>query len=113
MEERSERLENICDMLICEVENELTKLSSGECICIAELGETIDMIKDISEIKRNSYEAAYYHKHTSGQSQGEETNISTMDSITANVRKMWKEATPEAKKTMKMALASLMSEMNV
>lgn len=113
MEERSIRLEDICDQLICEVEKELAKLSVGEPVCVTELGEVVDMIKDISEIKRNSYEAAYYHKHTSGQENGKETNMSDMDTITADIRKMWKESTPEAKKTMKTAVAALLSEMTI
>lgn len=61
MHDVKEKLEDICEMkkrLIKMVEHELDK--GSEAIDAQELGEVVDMIKDLADVEKMCYEACYY-----------------------------------------------------
>ena len=58
LEEESKPIKKICEKLMDSVNHELTK--GIENVDTKELGEAIDMIKDLYEAKKEMYEACYY-----------------------------------------------------
>lgn len=113
------------DKLTSMVLDELEK-NDPACIDTEELGEVIDMIKDLAETKEKLYKASYYDSVVKAMTRDEkdipedahsEMIMSHPDEFTMKsldmIRKAWANATPDTRKHMKSEVVKLSTEMVV
>lgn len=110
-------------------------ISDGlETVDTEELGETIDMIKDICEAEKDCAKACYYHSVTDAMADGEQTQsrrmgyISdteidwskwedkthkkpTLDDTIDSIKEMWDDADSDLKRQIKNQLTTFITEM--
>ena len=110
-------------------------ISDGlETVDTEELGEVIDMIKDICEAEKDCAKACYYHSVTDAMADGEQarshrmgyisdTEIDwskweekthkkpTLDDTIDSIKEMWDDADPDLKRQIKNQLTALITEM--
>lgn len=132
MTECMEKLTSVKQTLINAVS---THISEGlEAVDTEELGEAIDMIKDICEAEKDCAKACYYHSVTDAMTDGErarshrmgyisDTEIDwskweekthkkpTLDDTIDFIKEMWDDADPDLKQQIKNQLSTLITEL--
>lgn len=95
----------------------LEQLNSDDVSCIntEELGEVIDMIKDLAETKEKLYKASYYDTIVKSMNSSDADDGRDWDSFmartTATVHDMWNNSDTDRKTRMKTDLTALVAGM--
>ncbi len=100
---------HICDIEDILIDQAYENMQNPEIVNTHEMGEVIDMIKDIAEIKRNHYEASYY-KSVVEAMENSSNNID-VESLVDSIKTIWLDADYDHKQKIKNNITSLMSEM--
>ena len=73
-----------------------------------ELGNIIDMVKDLDQANYYHCKSVYYKSITDAMGEGD----AHVDSVIESLRKMWADADPTLRQKMRNDISSLMTEMN-
>ena len=101
-----QRIKRMKDRLIKEAQSRLRNMDGGS---IEQMGQIIDMIKDLSEAEKSCLEAEYYDIVIDAMENGQRYGYD--DESIDNIRQMMEDADPERKRQLKRDLEDLMSEM--
>lgn len=101
--------QRICNLEGILIEQAYEHLQEPETVDTHEMGEVMDMIKDIAEIERNHYEACYYKSVVEAmENRSTDTDVQSM---VKSIKHIWTEANFDRKQEIKNSITSLMSEM--
>lgn len=103
--------EKLCDLKKDLIDLVIAQTSEGfENVDVNELGEAIDMIKDISETEKNCAKARYYESVVEAMEEGSDTETHVAGMI-ESVKSIWADADYAHKQQIKSQLSSLLTEM--
>lgn len=101
-------MDDICGLLVASLKAEFDK--GIENVNSQEVGDVIDMIKDISECKKNCAMAEYYQTVVDSMKAGSDETVPYTNTLNM-IREVWKDADPELRKHIKEDFTKLVSEM--
>ena len=100
---------HICDIEDILIDQAYEHMQNPEMVNTHEMGEVIDMIKDIAEIKRNHHEACYYESVVEAMKNS--SNDVDVESLVDSIKTLWLDADYDHKQKIKNNITGLMSEM--